>query len=188
MVELPWSCLVCDFISKSSIPCLTMIYTGTIWGIRPTFGFPPVYMDHSCSSSSEGYVAGALARLESISDSSRQVVAILYMGIQTLYASYFVNVMLRCVFGHDWTELPNRTCVHLIVRCRANYLPRPPRVSRYHLRQTDFIPYYLASAVPVCICSPEQNVNRVHGEVSSRTNRADCNYDLGSCEYISALI
>ncbi|KAK4868277.1 hypothetical protein LT330_006999 [Penicillium expansum] len=37
----------------------------------------------------------------------RGVVAILYMGIQSLYASYFVNVMLRCVFGHNWTELPN---------------------------------------------------------------------------------
>lgn len=165
-----------------------MISTGTISGIRLTFGFPPVYMDHSCSSSSEGYVVGALARLESISDSSRQVVAILYMGIQTLYASYFVNVMLRCVFGHDWTELPNRTRVHLIVHCRANYLFRPPRVSRHHLRQIGFVPYYLASAVPVCICPPEQNVNRLHGEVSSCTNWADRNNDLGSCKYISGVI
>jgi cytosine/uracil/thiamine/allantoin permease len=37
-----------------------------------------------------------------------QAVAILYMSIQTLYASYFVNVMLRCVFGHKWTDVPNR--------------------------------------------------------------------------------
>lgn len=164
-----------------------MISTGTIWGIRLSFGFPPAYMDHSCSSSSEGYVVGALARLESISDSNRQVVAILYMGIQTLYASYFVNVMLRCVFGHDWTELPNRTLVHLVIRYRANYLLRPPRVSRYYLRQTDFVPYYLAHAVPVCICPPEQNVNRVHGEVNSCTNWDDCNNDLGNCKYISGL-
>lgn len=103
-----------------------MISTGTIWGIRLTFGFPPVYMDHSCSSSSEGYVVGALARLESISNSNWQVVAILYMGIQTLYASYFVNVMLRCVFGHDWTELPNRTCVHLIDHAELTTLQTSP--------------------------------------------------------------
>jgi hypothetical protein len=38
-----------------------------------------------------------------------QAVAVLYMSIQTLYASYFVNVMLRCVFGHKWTDVPNRT-------------------------------------------------------------------------------
>lgn len=81
-----------------------------------------------------------------------------------------------------------RVSILLSVAKLTNYLPRPPRVSWYHLRQTDFVPYYLASAVPVCICSPEQNVNRVHGEVSSRTNRADCNYDLGSCKYISGLI
>ncbi|RLL93203.1 hypothetical protein CFD26_100974 [Aspergillus turcosus] len=37
----------------------------------------------------------------------RGAVAILYMSIQTLYASYFVNVMLRCVFGHKWTDVPN---------------------------------------------------------------------------------
>lgn len=38
-----------------------------------------------------------------------QAVAIVYMSIQTLYASYFVNVMLRCAFGNKWTNLPNRT-------------------------------------------------------------------------------
>ncbi|KAL5337503.1 permease for cytosine/purines, uracil, thiamine, allantoin-domain-containing protein [Aspergillus crustosus] len=37
----------------------------------------------------------------------RGVVAILYMAIQTLYASRFVAVMLRCVFGHRWTDIPN---------------------------------------------------------------------------------
>jgi nucleobase:cation symporter-1, NCS1 family len=31
------------------------------------------------------------------------------MAIQTLYASEFVAVMLRCVFGHKWTDIPNRT-------------------------------------------------------------------------------
>lgn len=103
-----------------------MLSTGTIWDIRLMSAFPPVFMDHSYSSSSEGYVVVALARLESISDSSLKVVAILYMGIQSLYASYFVNVMLRCVFGHNWTELPNCMHVCLIVRCRANYVFRSP--------------------------------------------------------------
>ncbi|KAL4799482.1 permease for cytosine/purines, uracil, thiamine, allantoin-domain-containing protein [Aspergillus venezuelensis] len=37
----------------------------------------------------------------------RGVVAVLYMAIQTLYASKFVAVMLRCVFGHRWTDIPN---------------------------------------------------------------------------------
>ncbi|KAL3450017.1 permease for cytosine/purines, uracil, thiamine, allantoin-domain-containing protein [Aspergillus insuetus] len=37
----------------------------------------------------------------------RGVVAILYMAIQTLYASEFIAVMLRCVFGHRWTDIPN---------------------------------------------------------------------------------
>ncbi|KAL2817985.1 permease for cytosine/purines, uracil, thiamine, allantoin-domain-containing protein [Aspergillus cavernicola] len=37
----------------------------------------------------------------------RGVVAVLYMAIQTLYASRFVSVMLRCVFGHRWTDIPN---------------------------------------------------------------------------------
>uniref|UniRef100_A0A093UQF2 Allantoin permease n=1 Tax=Talaromyces marneffei PM1 TaxID=1077442 RepID=A0A093UQF2_TALMA len=37
----------------------------------------------------------------------RGVVAILYMSIQTYYASSFLAVMLRCVFGHRWTEFPN---------------------------------------------------------------------------------
>ncbi|KAL2810803.1 permease for cytosine/purines, uracil, thiamine, allantoin-domain-containing protein [Aspergillus granulosus] len=37
----------------------------------------------------------------------RGVVAILYMAIQTLYASKFIAVMLRCVFGHRWTDIPN---------------------------------------------------------------------------------
>ncbi|KAJ5605509.1 Permease cytosine/purine uracil thiamine allantoin [Penicillium lagena] len=37
----------------------------------------------------------------------RGVVAVLYMSIQTLYASYFVNVMLRCIFGYKWTQIPN---------------------------------------------------------------------------------
>ncbi|QKX63280.1 uncharacterized protein TRUGW13939_10449 [Talaromyces rugulosus] len=37
----------------------------------------------------------------------RGVVAILYMAIQTYYASQFVAVMLRCVFGHQWTDIPN---------------------------------------------------------------------------------
>ncbi|EED19108.1 allantoin permease, putative [Talaromyces stipitatus ATCC 10500] len=37
----------------------------------------------------------------------RGVVAILYMSIQTYYASQFLAVMLRCVFGHRWTDFPN---------------------------------------------------------------------------------
>ncbi|KAL4954441.1 permease for cytosine/purines, uracil, thiamine, allantoin-domain-containing protein [Aspergillus filifer] len=37
----------------------------------------------------------------------RGVVAVLYMAIQTLYASKFIAVMLRCVFGHRWTDIPN---------------------------------------------------------------------------------
>jgi NCS1 family nucleobase:cation symporter-1 len=43
-----------------------------------------------------------------------QVVAILYMAIQTLYASKFIAVMLRCVFGHRWTDIPNRTPISIL--------------------------------------------------------------------------
>ncbi|KAH7303877.1 putative allantoin permease [Stachybotrys elegans] len=38
----------------------------------------------------------------------RGAVAILYMAIQTFYAGKFMAVMLRCVFGHRWTDIPNR--------------------------------------------------------------------------------
>ncbi|ORY26801.1 putative allantoin permease [Naematelia encephala] len=37
----------------------------------------------------------------------RGVVAILYMATQTLYAGYLMDVCLRCVFGHKWTDIPN---------------------------------------------------------------------------------
>ncbi|KAJ5578632.1 uncharacterized protein N7459_007596 [Penicillium hispanicum] len=63
-------------------------FIGTIWDTQLLSGYPPVSM--------------GLWFL-----SSFDIVAILYMAIQTLYASYFVNVMLRCVFGHKWTDLPN---------------------------------------------------------------------------------
>jgi NCS1 family nucleobase:cation symporter-1 len=35
------------------------------------------------------------------------------MSIQTYYASEFLAVMLRCVFGHRWTDFPNRTLAAL---------------------------------------------------------------------------
>lgn len=38
----------------------------------------------------------------------RGVVAVLYMGTQTYYASRLINVALRCVFGHKWTDIPNQ--------------------------------------------------------------------------------
>ncbi|TDZ20160.1 Allantoin permease [Colletotrichum orbiculare MAFF 240422] len=38
----------------------------------------------------------------------RGIVAVLYTAIQTLYASLFMAVMLRCVFVHKWTDIPNR--------------------------------------------------------------------------------
>ncbi|KAK8858958.1 hypothetical protein IAR55_003190 [Kwoniella newhampshirensis] len=37
----------------------------------------------------------------------RGVVAILYMATQTLYAGYLMDVALRCIFGHKWTDIPN---------------------------------------------------------------------------------
>ncbi|KAI5359394.1 Putative purine-cytosine permease [Septoria linicola] len=37
----------------------------------------------------------------------RAVVAIFYMGTQTYYASRLMDVSLRCIFGHQWTDVPN---------------------------------------------------------------------------------
>lgn len=36
-----------------------------------------------------------------------QVVAVLYMGTQSLYASYMTSIVFRCVFGNLWTDIPN---------------------------------------------------------------------------------
>ncbi|KAF2091730.1 hypothetical protein K490DRAFT_9817, partial [Saccharata proteae CBS 121410] len=38
----------------------------------------------------------------------RAAVAILYMGIQSYYASCLLAVALRCVFGHQWTDIENK--------------------------------------------------------------------------------
>lgn len=35
------------------------------------------------------------------------VVAVLFMATQTLYAGYLMDVCLRCIFGHKWTDIPN---------------------------------------------------------------------------------
>lgn len=110
------------------------------------------------------------------------------MGIQTLYASYFVNVMLRCVFGHKWTDLPNRMHTCLVVRSRANYVFRSSQVSRYHIGKVGFLPYSMASPVPVRICPPEQNVKSVHGEVGYCTNWNDCDNDMGNRKHTLGLI
>jgi nucleobase:cation symporter-1, NCS1 family len=37
----------------------------------------------------------------------RMVVAMFYEGTQTYYASRQLNVSLRCIFGHQWTDIPN---------------------------------------------------------------------------------
>lgn len=37
----------------------------------------------------------------------RCVVAIIYYATQTFYAAQLLIVMLRCAFGHNWTDLPN---------------------------------------------------------------------------------
>lgn len=37
----------------------------------------------------------------------RMIVAIFYMGTQTYYASRLMDVSLRCIFGHRWTDIPN---------------------------------------------------------------------------------
>ncbi|OQO02910.1 hypothetical protein B0A48_11193 [Cryoendolithus antarcticus] len=37
----------------------------------------------------------------------RMIVAIFYMGTQTYYASRMMDVSLRCIFGHQWTDIPN---------------------------------------------------------------------------------
>lgn len=38
----------------------------------------------------------------------RAIVAVFYMGTQTYYASRLFDVCLRCIFGHQWTDIPNR--------------------------------------------------------------------------------
>jgi NCS1 family nucleobase:cation symporter-1 len=42
-----------------------------------------------------------------ILNSLRQIIAILYMGTQSLYASLLTAVCLRCIFGNLWTDIPN---------------------------------------------------------------------------------
>ncbi|KAJ6484366.1 allantoin transport [Mycena vitilis] len=37
----------------------------------------------------------------------RGAVAIVWFGVQTYFASTLFAVMLRCVFGHKWTDIPN---------------------------------------------------------------------------------
>jgi NCS1 family nucleobase:cation symporter-1 len=37
----------------------------------------------------------------------RMAVAIFYEGTQTYYASRLMNVAMRCIFGHRWTDMPN---------------------------------------------------------------------------------
>lgn len=37
----------------------------------------------------------------------RAIVAIFFFGTQSYYAGQLVNVMLRCSFGHRWTDIPN---------------------------------------------------------------------------------
>lgn len=91
----------------SSCPRLTVL-AGTTSGIQLLFVFHLAFMAPSSSSSSEEYVTASSPNPGTDFD-RLQAVAILYMSIQTLYASYFVNVMLRCVFGHKWTDVPNRT-------------------------------------------------------------------------------
>jgi NCS1 family nucleobase:cation symporter-1 len=46
------------------------------------------------------------------------------MAIQTYYASQFVAVMLRCVFGQQWTDIPNRML--------ELYLPESEIILTYH--------------------------------------------------------
>ncbi|KAF9067601.1 NCS1 nucleoside transporter [Rhodocollybia butyracea] len=36
----------------------------------------------------------------------RSLIAAIYYGIQSYYAGQLVSVMLRCMFGHKWTDLP----------------------------------------------------------------------------------
>lgn len=41
----------------------------------------------------------------------RAFVAVIWVSVQSYYGSQCINVMLRCIFGYKWTELPNHVPV-----------------------------------------------------------------------------
>ncbi|KAF6817674.1 allantoin transport [Colletotrichum musicola] len=89
-----WTILIASIIV--SIIVAVMLYLNSRGATWYHVGFPTIVR------SSAG-IYGSLAYI-----GIRGVVAVLYTSIQTLYASQFVAVMLRCLFGHRWTDIPNR--------------------------------------------------------------------------------
>ncbi|KAF9875176.1 allantoin transport [Colletotrichum karsti] len=89
-----WTILIASIVVSVIVAILLYLNSrGATWY---HVGFPTIIR------SSAG-IYGSLAYI-----GIRGVVAVLYTAIQTLYASQFMAVMLRCVFGHRWTDIPNR--------------------------------------------------------------------------------
>ncbi|ORX92644.1 putative allantoin permease [Clohesyomyces aquaticus] len=88
-----WTIIIASFVG-TGLCCIVIFFNSR----GPTWyhvGFP-VYMRIS---------AGIYGSLWFIF--IRAVVAVFYMGTQTYYASRLLDVSLRCIFGHQWTDTPN---------------------------------------------------------------------------------
>ncbi|KAL3298374.1 putative allantoin permease [Colletotrichum asianum] len=88
-----WTILIASIIV--SVMVAVLLYLNSRGATWYHVGFPTIVR------SSAG-IYGSLAYI-----GIRGIVAVLYTAIQTLYASQFMAVMLRCVFGHKWTDIPN---------------------------------------------------------------------------------
>ncbi|KAF2732661.1 putative allantoin permease [Polyplosphaeria fusca] len=93
-IGLNWWLIVISSFVGTGFCCIVLFFNSR----GPTFyhiGFP-VYMRIS---------AGIYGSLWFIF--VRMIVAIFYMGTQTYYASRLLHVSLRCIFGHQWEDIPN---------------------------------------------------------------------------------
>lgn len=88
-----WLIIIASFVG-TGICCIVLFFNarGPTWY---HIGFP-VYMRVS---------AGTFGSFWFIF--IRMIVAIFYMGTQTYYASRLLDVSLRCIFGHQWMDIPN---------------------------------------------------------------------------------
>lgn len=88
-----WHIILAAFVG--TLLCCIILYTNARGPLFYHIGFP-VYARIS---------AGIYGSLFFVF--IRAVVAVFYMGTQTYYASRLMDVALRCVFGHQWTDIPN---------------------------------------------------------------------------------
>ncbi|KAJ0419441.1 permease for cytosine/purines, uracil, thiamine, allantoin-domain-containing protein [Aspergillus carlsbadensis] len=97
-----WTILIASIVVSSMVAALLLLNSrGAAWWVHLALTL------HSMSITGSIKVSYRLSNFYPGIEWYLWVVAILYMAIQTLYASKFIAVMLRCVFGHRWTDIPN---------------------------------------------------------------------------------